>query len=525
MKQLRKYQQDAVNTIFSKLEQGVKSQILCLATGLGKTICAVNIAAKFKSTLFIVDSEELLEQAAFAFLREKFDDAFVSNVQKIGFLKYVKGDGLFALSDFKMGAIKADVFQPIGTVVIASAQTLHRRLHLLDPNMFDCLIIDECHVAMANTYQKGITFFTPQLRLGLTATPTRTDGVSLGDLFDEITYDYNIADGIKEGYLVELDAVRIKTNVNLDSVKSKGGDLNESQLSNEVNTLARNNLVCQSYIKYCNNQPAIGFACDIKHAMDLADTFIEQGIKASAVSSNEELTGDRSQKIKDFKVGRIQVLFNVGILVKGFDFDAVSCIIAARPTKSLTLYLQAIGRGTRTLTGVINGLETAHERIAAIKKSGKPITTIIDIVDNTSKHNLINTFELDKGKNTDDKLFLSSEKKQKIADEKARKAKLEHQRLEDEKVKLLQLPQIKFRKNIRSEIPATIPQLEKISRMGYNITDNHYTHGQIVDIINSQPATSAQLFRLKKLNYNCEGFVSFGVANVVLSEYFKTVNK
>jgi superfamily II DNA or RNA helicase len=522
-KLLREYQQQAIDTSFSKLEKGISKQIISLPTGCGKTLTAVKLTEQgnFNRVLWITDAEELIEQSALAFLREKFDDSLCDHISNYGFIDYVKSGGCFAGSNYKVGLIKADTFQPYGNVVMASQQTLHRRLHLLQPDQFDCVIIDECHTAASNTAVKSLNYFNPKLLLGISATPTRTDNMQLGDIFDEIVYQYDLHQAIKDGYLVELDGVRIKTNVNLDSVKSKGGDLNESQLADEINTPARNNLIANSYLKYCNGKQAIGFAVDIRHAIDLAEAFKSKGINAEAVSSNEELTGDRTQKIKDFKSGNIQVLFNVGILVKGFDHDEVACIIMARPTKSLTLYLQALGRGTRTLTGVINGLNSADERIWAIKQSRKPHCTILDIVDNTTKHNLINTFELDKRKPLEERTFLTQEKRDKIADERAKRHKLDHERKEDEVVKLLQLPQFKISNSIRMTEPATEAQLQSIKRWGYDIENNHYTKKMISEIYGNQQASEAQIWRLKKIGYDCSGFVSVVQARIILDKYFK----
>ena len=248
MKTLRKYQSEADKAIFSAVDKGITTNLLVLATGLGKTVVAVNAANKFKTTLFVVDSEELAEQAALSFLREKFDEAFIANVEKIGFINYIKQGGLFALNDFKMGLIKADVFQPNGNVVIASAQTLHKRLHLLDKNAYECVIVDEAHCFLSATFFKGIVHFLPKLRLGLSATPMRMDGLLLSDLFENIVYEYNIADGIKDGYLVELDAIKITTKVSLDKVKTSGGEFNQEDLSSAVNTLVRNNLIADAYL-------------------------------------------------------------------------------------------------------------------------------------------------------------------------------------------------------------------------------------------------------------------------------------
>lgn len=507
-----------------------------MATGLGKTQVAVSVASKFKSVLFIVDNEKLVEQAAIAFIKEKFDESFVNHVEKIGFINYIKDGGLFALNDFKMGLIKADVFQPHGNIVLCSAQTLHKRLHLLNPDMYECVVIDEAHGFMAASFFKGATFFNPKLRLGLSATPTRLDGLLLSDLFEHIVYEYNIADGIKDGYLVEMDAIRIKTNIDLDAkdssgkikIKSSGGDLNLQDLSNELNSPVRNNLICNSYIKYCSGRQAIGFAVDIRHAIDLCEAFKEKGINADVISSNEELTGDSNVKWKLFKEKKIDVLFNVGLLTKGVDHDNVSCIINARPTKSLALYMQMIGRGTRTLKGIIDGIESAIERILAIKKSNKQDCIILDICDSTTRHNLINAWELDKGLNPEDRVFITQEKREKlIADRLARSmAKITHVRDKDERVSLLQLPKIKISKSLKMSESATLAQLAVIEKWGYDISLVHYSKENISEIFGKQPASRYAVDFLQNNGYDVANrFVSVAEAMAAQNEIKNRVNK
>jgi superfamily II DNA or RNA helicase len=519
MKQLRPYQSEAVNSVVNCINKGSDKILLVMATGLGKTVTAVKTAEMFKSTLFIVDSEELLDQAAISFIREKFSEEFSSHISEMGLVEYIKSGGSFAGGSYRVGCIKADLFQPYGNVVMASAQTLHRRLDKLDPNQYDCVIVDEAHCYLATTLFKGINHFTPKLRLGLTATPYRLDGLPLSDLFAEIAYEYNIDQAIKDGYLVELNGIRVKTNCSLDSVKTLGGDFNQKDLSNEINQPARNYLIADSYLKYANGRKTLGFGINIQHCMDLSDAFKEKGIKADVVSSDEERTGDRSQKIKDFKAGKIDVLFNANILTKGFDEPSVSCIISAAPTKSLARYLQQIGRGTRTLAGVINGIESVEERIKAINASNKKDCIILDIVDSTTRHSLINTWELDRQKPVEERTFVTRENKDKLLLEREnRSVKLWHTRDEDEKVNLLALPKIKISKSWRMEGDATPAQLKAIERWGYDITNTHYSMAQVAEIFGQQSASEKQIKYLKWKGYDTSGFVSVSQAAAAFKE-------
>ncbi len=317
MKPLRDYQIKAIDAVKKELDNGVKKQLLVMATGTGKTFTAVKAIEQFnfQRVLWITHTEELVQQSALAFLSEKFDKELTDAVEDIGFINWVhNGSGMFGCRGikFRMGLIKADAFYPDGSVVMASAQTLYRRLDKLPKDHFDAIICDEAHLFLSRTFSDPLKYFEPKLLLGLTATPTRLDGMQLGNMFDKIVYSYDIADGVKDGYLCELDAVRIKTDLSLDNVRTTGGEFNAKDLSNEVDIPQRNKLIVDSYKTYAEGRQGIFFCVDIKHSLHLAEEFKSQGIICNAVSSDEESTGDRSQTIKDFKAGKIQVLTNVG---------------------------------------------------------------------------------------------------------------------------------------------------------------------------------------------------------------------
>jgi len=430
----------------------------------------------FKRILWLSLQEELVSQSAMAFIRDKYDEEFYNKVSAVGFLDYLRDYNQWP-SDFNMGCIKADIFLPDASVVMGSVMTVARRLDRIAPDFYDCVVCDEAHLFMSNTAFNTLQHLKPKFLIGCTATPHRADGLPLGDIFDKITFQYGLDRGIKDGYACQMDAIRIKTNVSLDGVKTTAGDLNQKDLSDEINTLARNNLIVSSYEKYCLGMQCIAFCVDIQHAIDLCQAFKDAGHDCEAVSSNEELTPDRSEKIARFKSGRLRIITNVSILTTGFDHVDTGCIIAARPTKSLTLYLQLVGRGSRLKSPEF------------VSKFGQ-MCIILDIVDNTTRHNLINAWELDRELPPEDRVFISQEKKDKLIA--SRRLKLEHTRDKDERVSLLKIPKMKPSNSIRQLNPATEKQLKWIYDLGYP-KDVHYTHQMCTDIINSLPATEAQV--------------------------------
>lgn len=511
MKELRPYQLRFHETSIAKYNEGITRQLGVLFTGAGKTFLTIELLKKydFNRVLWLSFQEELISQSGLAFIKERFDERFYNHVKQIGFLEYVKDNGLFAMSDFKIGCIKADLFKPDANVVMGSVQTVVRRLDKLPPDYFDCIVCDEAHCFGSQTAYKTISHFTPKLLLGLTATPHRQDGMMLGDIFDEIVFEYGLDKGIRDGHACELDAIRVKTNVSLDKVRTTAGELNQKDLSNEINTLARNQLIVQKYKEHAEGRQTIAFCVDIQHAIDLAEAFKLNGYSAEAVSSNEELTPDRSEKIEGLKEGRIQIITNVNILVAGYDYPDTGCVIMACPTKSLTKYLQAVGRAARLKTE------------GFVKRFGQN-AIILDIVDSTNRHNLVNAWELDREKPPEERTFISSVKRDKLILDRLKKVvKLEHERLEDEKVKLISLPKIKVNKSIRMREPATEAQLNAIKNWGYDIENVHYTKQMINEIFMQQSASEKQIGFLKWKGFD----VSKGVSKAQAAAAFKLLEE
>lgn len=488
-KELRPYQQDCHEAIISDYNNGINRLMAVLFTGAGKTFTIIKLIEKmgFKRVLWLSFQEELVNQSAVAFIRDKFDSDFADEIQKEGFVDHVKEHGVIQSDNFTIGCIKADVWEPDANVVMGSVMTVVRRLSMLDPEYFDCIVADECHLFASLSASTVLNHFKPKLLLGATATAFRGDGLPLADLFDKISFDYGLDKGIADGWACELDAIRIKTSVSLDKVKTTGGDFNQKDLTNEINTLARNQLIVDSYKKYALGRQCIAFCVDITHAIDLAECFKMNGLNCEAVSSDEERTPERSEKINKFKEGKIDILTNVNILSIGFDHVDTGVCVMARPTKSLTLYLQSVGRVAR--------LKTPN----FVSKFGQN-AIILDIVDNTSKHNLINAWELDRQKPVEERTFVSREKKDKLLAERQRKL-LEHTRDKDERVALLKIPKLKVRYSGKWKESATEKQLEWIYSLGYP-KDSHYTKEQCNQIILSLPATEKQVGLVKYLGYN-----------------------
>jgi len=516
-KTIRPYQQKAISNTCSELIKGTKTQLWNMSMGTGKTFTSVKCEEELKSkkTIWLTEDERLLEQSALAFISDKFDDKFTKQVEKEGFINYCRQGGQFGDTGFKASIIKADLFDTSGNVVFVSAQTLWRRIELLDPDLFDIMIVDECHLAGSKRFFEGMSHFNTRLRLGLSGTPFRKDGMMMADMFEKITFDYPMRDAIRDGYLCEMNAIRVKTNTSLDKVHTLMGDFNERELSNTVNNPARNLLIADSYLKYCKGRRMIGFGVDIQHCMDLAEAFQMKGINATAVSSDEERTGDKNKKIRAYKNGEHDVIFNVNLLSKGFDDPDTGGSISAAPTKSVVRYLQGpAGRPSRL---------KSPEFVAKFGQNA----IILDIVDNTSRHNLVNAWELDRELPPEERCFITNETRSKLLDARLGKnTKLEHQQTEDEFVSLLKIPRIKI--DYDSEgMQREINDKHKswLQKLGYNTQENVFTFGMFQQILQEQPATADQIEFAKSEGYEINRVLLNKDINAIKTEIWNKKNK
>ena len=478
MKELRPYQKQCIQAIERGLENGIVNQLAVMATGTGKTFTAVQAIKNYGRKLWITHTEELIEQSAAALSVEA--------------------------GDVKIGIIKAERFEIDAPIVMASAQTLWRRLDKIPSDHFDVVVADECHLFGAKTFKMSLDHFQPRLRLGLTATPYRTDGMLMGDIFDDITFEYNIEQGIADGYLCELDALRIKTNINLDKVKTTAGELNQGDLEEVINTAERNALIAEKYLQYASGRQFIAFCVDVRHAQDLAKAFNDRGVDTGVVVGDKEITTDRKGTINMFKQGELVGLTNCMVLTAGFDHPNVGCIIMACPTKSLTKYLQQVGRGTRL------------KDEAYVGRFGQQCT-ILDFIDSTTRHRLVNTWTLDKAKPPQDRTFTTQEKKLKLIAERERRF-LQQQLEKDLRVNLLKLPVPKIIAGMRMQEAATQSQLDWIAREGYDIVNIHYTKQMCAEIISKFPASEKQIWLLAKEGYDVSQGVTVTEAKLAFRE-------
>ena len=467
---LKPRQQDAYNAIFDALERGIQRQLVNLPTGVGKTVLACHIARQFQRVLFLCHRAELMEQTA---------RTMTAVDPEVGH-----------------GRIAPGIHQ-IGQFTIAMLPTVYRRLGKIDPATFDCVIVDESHHAASRTWRETLDHFTPRLRIGLTATPERLDGLALSNLFDQIVYSMNLADAVNENYLVPPSAIQCLTSVNIASVHTRGGDLAEDELAALVDDPARNKFIAEKYLEHCTGRRAIAFCVNIAHAKNLVTACIDVGISAEWISGDDP---ERESKLAKFANNEIQVLCNCQILTEGFDDKAVDAILLCRPTKSRSLFAQMIGRGLRL-------------------NDGKADCRVLDFVDNAGKHCLVTAWRF-----FGHDAAPANEMPQGICDEKKKReskvAAIDRERTID----LLKPPIVDtFNYGCRQWhfAPATEPQLLFLSRLGYDIVNNDFSKGQACALIGSQPGSYKQLRKLADCGYDTSAEWTRAQADKALNDSLK----
>jgi DNA repair protein RadD len=319
--QLRPYQSDLVNRIRFEYQQGRKSVLMVLSTGGGKTCIFSHIAEqaakKGNRVCVLVHRQELLDQASRAM-------------------------------PVPHGRISAGRAMDLShSVQVASVQTVARRLHLLPRDFFQLLIVDEAHHTTAGTWAKVIEHFSQAKLLGVTATPIRGDGRGLGEHYQAMVQGPTAAVLTEQGYLAPA-RVLAPPGFDAGGLRKRMGDFDTKQAEQRVGTIMGDCL--GHYRKHLSGQTAIAFCCSVAHAEAVAALFQSAGIAAASIDGSMD-AGTRRELLSDLGTGRIKVLTSCALIGEGVDVPSVGGCILLRPTASVALHLQMIGRCLRPQPG------------------------------------------------------------------------------------------------------------------------------------------------------------------------------
>lgn len=344
----RPVQQLALIELERLRRDGERRALVVAATGLGKTYLAAFDARDARRVLFVAHREELLRQAQ----------------QTFGRLYPSRSQGLVADG-------RADWDREL---VFASIQTLSRpeRLAELDPQHFDYVVIDEFHHAAANTYQRVLDAVSPRFLLGLTATPFRGDNRDILELCNgNLAYQVGLFEAIAFGWLIPFRYFGIADVVMYDDelLNARRTGYDTIKLTLRFNTASRAALVLERYREHPSSA-ALGFCVSIEHAQFMADQFQAAGVAAAAVHSGPDSI-DRVEAIRRLAQGTLRVLFTVDLFNEGVDIPCVDLVLFLRPTESMTVFLQQLGRGLRlhpgkahlTVLDFIGNYRNAHVKL------------------------------------------------------------------------------------------------------------------------------------------------------------------
>lgn len=292
--------------------------------------------------------------------------------------------------DAQVGRCKAKENDIDKQIVVATIQTIAqpKRLEQLKEQGFSLCIVDEAHKSCAKSYVRVLRELgfmsgdSSKLLVGVTATPDRTDKLGLNNVYEKEVAAVSLLRLIRAGYLCDLRGIRIETGVDLSSAKVKRGDFVESELSEVLNTPARNKLIVESYLQHAADRKAIVFCADVAHVEAVTEAFKAAGVSAACVYGAMK-PDEREKALQGYASGEIRVLVNCMLVVEGYDDPPTSAVIMARPTKSRIVYSQAVGRGTRLYPGkkdclVIDFFDQRHDICALPGIVGKSLDEVRD---------------------------------------------------------------------------------------------------------------------------------------------------
>lgn len=331
--QLRPYQQHLVSAIHAEWQRGTRRVMAQLPTGGGKTVIFNSIihsaVSRGERCMMIVHRKELISQAGQKLFRMGVNYGVV------------------------MAGHESYYSRP---VQLASVQTLVRRTM---PKNIDILITDECHHATADSYRKIYDNYPNARFLGVTATPCRANGAGFNDLYDALVCGPDVPELISGGYLVEPKLFISPIRVDLSRIRTVAGDYSTDALAQAIDTPVLVGDLPANWSRIAHGKRTVVFAINVAHSNHIVEQYRSAGVSAEHIDGTTP-QDQRDRILRKFADGQITVLSNVGIVTEGFDVPEIECVQLARPTKSLSLYLQMVGRGLRPAQGKSSAIILDH---------------------------------------------------------------------------------------------------------------------------------------------------------------------
>jgi ATP-dependent helicase IRC3 len=350
----RPYQNKQEQDLDSGIKRGLNRMIVAAATGAGKTVFAGGVTNKYNmpTTIMQVHRDELARQS-------------VSKLRDMNPGKTI-------------GVVKAERDELDADILVVSAQTLaqSKRLNRLNDAIKDrrplLMWSDECHHDAARSRSRTIETLDPELLVGLTATAFRSDRQKLSNIYQEIVSYTSPLELMEQGWLVWPVGKRVDIDVDVGKVKTIAGDLSDGDLALVMDTPRINREIVDSWfseVDAVGRKHTLVFCVNVDHAKHITEEFKRRGVNAAYIVGTTP-TEEREEIYESFRSGDLKVLVGVYVFTEGWDEPCVDTILMCRPTKSLLLYIQVVGRGLRP-------------------SPGKEDLLVIDYVGNSGRHRLI----------------------------------------------------------------------------------------------------------------------------------------
>ena len=345
---LRPYQKQFIADVRSEFRQNHKRIVGVAPCGAGKTIMTGwmirEVERRGKRAIFFVHRHELIKQTSETFEQLGIPHGIIS-------------------AGYKM--------QPDLSVQIVSVQTLVKRLEKISAP--DFLICDECHHILANTYRKILDAYPNAFLLGVTATPQRMGGINLGDIFSSMVESPTVDELIKLGNLTDFKYFSHVEDIDLRNVRIKFGEYVNSDLAKVMQDKKIVGNIVDNYKRLAGGKFAICYCVNVKHSKIVAQAFMDAGICA-AHCDGETPKKERAKLVEDFRLGKIKILCNAELFSEGFDVPNMQAVILARPTKSLTLFIQQAMRPMRPAPNDPNKVAIIIDHVQNYSRFGLPNT-------------------------------------------------------------------------------------------------------------------------------------------------------
>ncbi len=353
---LRDYQQKHKETIYEEWGNGMMNVMLQMPTGTGKTHLFSSVIKDLQDYFFNIlqtrtslSYEERQKYAIPKILVLVHRKELVDQIRDTLVEKYHHVCGVV------MGGV---IYGENKNVIVATTQTMGRkkRLEKWERSVcFDFIIIDEAHHSTADSYRRIREAWPNARLLGVTATPYRLNHQSFTDVYDKLILSEPVYRFIEKGYLCQYDYCSIKPNSQIQDkinhlATDFSGDYDEQAMEKLLNQDRIRASILGTYEKFAKGRKGIVYTINRLHNQMLAGLFESHGYKVAYIDSQTPKE-ERNQTVEAFKRGEIEIIFNVNIFSEGFDCPDVEFIQLARPTKSLSMYLQQVGRGFRIAKG------------------------------------------------------------------------------------------------------------------------------------------------------------------------------